>query len=48
MKDVFARMQLTKRREIAFTFGRVLDLMKCGQVSCKQNEFMGPIRIQKA
>ena len=47
IKDIIPRMNLVRRRDVAFAFYNVLQMSKEGKINIEQEEFYGKLTIKK-
>ena len=47
IEDIIPRMNLVRRRDVAFAFYNVLQMSKEGKINIEQEEFYGKLTIKK-
>jgi len=46
-KELMRKMGLERRRDVAFAFFNVLELIRDGNITSEQDEFLGPLMVKK-
>ena len=41
------KMGLERRRDVAFAFFNILELIRDGNITSEQDEFLGPLMVKK-